>query len=157
MKIYTNKPKLVNDKILEEALKITKNNVKNVAVGIKFVTRFKIKSLNKKTRNVEKVTDVLSFPMLEGKKFNFLNECDDERDPYSKELYLGDIVICHHRAKKQAKEFGHTIEREICFLALHGFLHLLGFDHIEKEDETEMMGLAEELLKKFGITRGDNV
>ena len=58
---------------------------------------------------------------------------------------------------KQAKEFGHTIEREICFLALHGFLHLLGFDHIEKEDETEMMGLAEELLKKFGITRGDNV
>ncbi len=157
MKIYSNKPKLVNEKILEEALNATNNDVENVAIGIEFITRFKIKSLNKKIRNVNKVTDVLSFPMLEGEKFGFLRECDDERDPYSKELYLGDIVICCQRAKKQAKAFGHSIEREICFLTLHGFLHLLGFDHIEKKDETEMMGLAEEILKKFGITRGNNV
>ena len=167
MKIYSNKPNLVNVKILEEALKITKNNVKNVAVGIEFVPWYKIKSLNKKIRNINKVTDVLSFPMLSGKTsvtllifliflFNdFISQCDDERDPYSRELYLGDIVICNHRAKKQAKTFGHSIEREICFLTLHGLLHLLGFDHIEKNDEVEMMEIAEKILKKFGITRGE--
>lgn len=155
MKIYSNKPNLVNVKILEEVLKITKNNVKNVAVGIEFVPWYKIKSLNKKIRNINKVTDVLSFPMLEGKKFDFLSQCDDERDPYTKELYLGDIVVCYRRAKKQAKTFGHSIEREICFLTLHGLLHLLGFDHIEKNDEVEMMEIAEKILKKFGITRGE--
>lgn len=155
MKIYSNKPNLVNVKILEEALKITKNNVKNVAVGIEFVPWYKIKSLNKKIRNINKVTDVLSFPMLSGKKFDFLSQCDDERDPYTKELYLGDIVVCYRRAKKQAKTFGHSIEREICFLTLHGLLHLLGFDHIEKNDEVEMMEIAEKILKKFGITRGE--
>lgn len=155
MKIYSNKPNLVNVKILEEALKITKNNVKNVAVGIEFVPWYKIKSLNKKIRNINKVTDVLSFPMLSGKKFGFLSQCDAERDPYTKELYLGDIVVCYRRAKKQAKTFGHSIEREICFLTLHGLLHLLGFDHIEKNDEVEMMEIAEKILKKFGITRGE--
>lgn len=155
MKIYSNKPNLVNVKILEEALKITKNNVKNVAVGIEFVPWYKIKSLNKKIRNINKVTDVLSFPMIEGNKYDFLSKFDDERDPYTKELYLGDIVICHYRAKKQAKTFGHSIEREICFLTLHGLLHLLGFDHIEKNDEVEMMEIAEKILKKFGITRGE--
>ena len=155
MKIYSNKPNLVNVKILEEALKITKNNVKNVAVGIEFVPWYKIKSLNKKIRNINKVTDVLSFPMLSVKKFDFLSQCDDERDPYTKELYLGDIVVCYRRAKKQAKTFGHSIEREICFLTLHGLLHLLGFDHIEKNDEVEMMEIAEKILKKFGITRGE--
>ena len=91
--------------------------------------------------------------MLEGEKRGFLCDFDSERDPFSGELYLGDIVICLRRAKKQAKAFGHSLEREVCFLSLHGLLHLLGFDHIEQEDEKEMQALSENLLSKFGIKR----
>lgn len=157
MQIYSNKDKLVNAKLLEVALEKTGNNVENLAVGVLFVSSFKIKKLNKKSRQINKVTDVLSFPMLEGKKFEFLQDCDEERDPFSEELYLGDIVICKTRAKKQAKLFGHSFKREVGFLMLHGFLHLLGFDHIKSKDEKQMQKLAEEVLNQCGVLRGDNV
>lgn len=153
MKIYSNKPKFLKEQLFDEALKATDNQVKNVAVGVRFVSPLKIRSLNKKARGIDRVTDVLSFPMLEGEKRGFLRDFDSERDPFSGELYLGDIVICLRRAKKQAKEFGHSLEREVCFLSLHGLLHLLGFDHIEQEDEKEMQALSENLLSKFGIKR----
>lgn len=157
MQVYSNKQKLIKAKLLEVALEKTGNYVDNLAVGVLFVSALKIKKLNKKARQINKVTDVLSFPMLEGKKFEFLQNCDEERDPFSKELYLGDIVICKSRAKKQAKLFGHSVEREIGFLMLHGFLHLLGFDHIKPKDEKEMQNLAENILKECGVLRGDNV
>ena len=153
MKIYTNKPELLNQNIFDLALKLTDNFVENIAVGVQFVSSFKIKSLNKKIRGINKVTDVLSFPMLDAKKIHFLQDFDNERDPFSNELYIGDIAICLRRAKKQAKSFGHSVNREISFLALHGFLHLLGFDHLTKRDEKEMMSLAEKVLASFDIKR----
>ncbi len=153
MKIYTNKPELLNQNIFDLVLKLTDNLVENVAVGVQFVSSFKIKSLNKKIRGINKVTDVLSFPMLDAKKIHFLQDFDNERDPFSNELYIGDIAICLRRAKKQAKNFGHSVNREISFLALHGFLHLLGFDHLTKRDEKEMMSLAEKVLASFDIKR----
>lgn len=153
MKIYTNKPELLNQNIFDLVLKLTDNFVENIAVGVQFVSSFKIKSLNKKIRGINKVTDVLSFPMLDAKKIHFLQDFDNERDPFSNELYIGDIAICLRRAKKQAKNFGHSVNREISFLALHGFLHLLGFDHLTKRDEKEMMSLAEKVLASFDIKR----
>lgn len=153
MKIYTNKPVLLNQNIFDLVLKLTDNFVENIAVGVQFVSSFKIKSLNKKIRGINKVTDVLSFPMLDAKKIHFLQDFDNERDPFSNELYIGDIAICLRRAKKQAKNFGHSVNREISFLALHGFLHLLGFDHLTKRDEKEMMSLAEKVLASFDIKR----
>ena len=157
MKIYTNKNGAIKSELFDEALALTKNQVENLAVGVEFVSAFKIKALNKRIRGINKVTDVLSFPMLEGEKFEFLQACEEERDPFSSELYLGDIVICLRRAKKQAKDFGHSLERELAFLALHGFLHLLGFDHMKPEEEKEMQSLAEKVLAKFGLTRGEDV
>ncbi len=157
MKIYTNKPKLLKTEIFEKALKVTQNDVKDVCVGIKFVSKFKIKRLNKTFRGINKVTDVLSFPMFETTKFSTLQNFESERDPVTNQLEIGDIVICLARAKKQAKQYGHNLSREVNFLALHGFLHLLGFDHIKKSDEKEMFTLAETILSQAGLKRGENV
>ena len=109
-----------------------------------------IKRLNKEHRDIDKITDVLSFPMLEIKPGDNL---ENFKDDLFKEIFLGDIAICTNRAKQQAKEYGHSFKREVCFLALHGLLHLLGYDHIKKQDETKMMSLAETILKKSGIRR----
>lgn len=105
-----------------------------------------IHEINKEQRNVDRATDVLSFPMLEHK--NGVGEVDPlDIDPETGLLLLGDIIVSAERAVAQAKEYGHSIERELCFLVCHGFLHLRGFDHIESEDEKVMMATAEEILK----------
>ena len=130
---------------IQEIFKIALNqtNTKsNISVNITVVGRNKIKELNSEFRNVNKVTDVLSFPLL------------DEYDLHNGEILddsivtdLGDIVICKSRATEQAQEYGHSFEREFCFLALHGMLHVLGYDHIEKQDEVVMFKLQDEILK----------
>lgn len=157
MKIYTKKVglgfKSLFKKIFEKTLFITGNDVKDVSLSISFVDEEKIKELNKTHRNVDRVTDVLSFPMLDisykGKK---LEGFVDERDPNG-ELYIGDIVVCKEKAREQAKEYGHSYKREMAFLVVHGMLHVLGYDHIEKEDEKVMMKLAENILLNFNIKR----
>lgn len=121
---------------------------KGFSVNLKFVTNDEIQDLNKKYRDIDKVTDVLSFPNLElckGKNINIKN-LSKEINQEDGLVSLGDIAISKEVAKKQAKEYGHHFKREVCFLALHGFLHLLGFDHLTQEDEKEMQSLAEEIL-----------
>lgn len=157
MKVYTNKPKLLKIEVLEEALKITDNEVDCPAVGIRFVSKRKIRKLNKIHRGIDKATDVLSFPMFDTKRKGSLPSFVEERDPLTKELEIGDIIICLAVAKRQAKAYKHSLEREINFLALHGFLHLLGYDHMTKKDEKEMFSLAESILNQAGIKRGENV
>lgn len=126
-------------------------NFENVCVSVNFVTEEEIKALNKKFREIDRTTDVLSFPNLDKKADKNLSNF--QKEVVDGELFLGDIVICKKVAKKQAKEFGHSLKREVCFLALHGLLHLLGFDHIEKADEKLMTETAEKILQKFGVTR----
>ncbi len=157
MKIYTQKVNCCNKKLFLKTLKktlfITGNNVESVALGIKFVKAEEIQALNKEFRGVDKVTDVLSFPMLNiDYKGDKLSAFDDDRNPNG-ELYLGDIVVCKEKAKEQAKEYGHSFKREISFLVVHGYLHLLGYDHIEKTDEEIMMSVAENILLNFNIKR----
>ena len=161
MKIYTKKVGIIYkslfQKIFERTLYITGNLEKNVSLGISIVDEEEIKRLNKEHRNIDKVTDVLSFPMLDiDFKKSKLKDFENEREPNG-ELYIGDIVICKQKAKFQAKEFGHSLKREIAFLALHGMLHILGYDHIQKEDEKVMMGLAKNILLNLNIKRGKNV
>ena len=117
---------------------------KNFVVGIRFAGEKEIKNLNKKFRNIDRATDVLSFPIFD---FNV------ENLPQEDNIMLGDIVICKKIAKLQAKKFGHGTLREIIFLSLHGFLHLLGLDHEEKKDEEEMKAFSDEILKKAGVLR----
>ena len=122
-------------------------------VEITIVGEDKIKSTNKATRGIDKVTDVLSFPAINFKfPFN-ANDYIYDIDPETGKVMLGEIMLCEKRAKKQAKEFGHSVDREIGFLVLHGLLHLMGFDHMTKDEEKEMMSHAEEILKGLKLSR----
>ena len=144
--------KKVIEKMYEIAGQVLNENFKEVNLSINFVCEEKIKQLNKEFRNVDRVTDVLSFPNLNKNVDQTLKEFEQEKDEEGI-LFLGDIVICKKVAYKQAKEYGHSKKREICFLALHGLLHLLGYDHIEKKDEKLMTKTANSILEKFGVER----
>lgn len=101
-----------------------------------------IQRLNAGYRNIDRVTDVLTFPAWEGEAIL----CPPDG-------YLGDIAICYERAEEQAAEFGHSLERELAFLAAHGALHLLGYDHMKPEDEQKMIARQDEILNELGYTR----
>ena len=142
-------------KIFVCALETVGMDFKNFSVTLKFVKPEEIRTLNKDFRNIDKITDVLSFPNLEFVKgrLSSAKKLTGEFDPKDGLVPLGDIAICKAVAKVQAKEYGHSYKREVCFLALHGFLHLLGFDHIEKADEKEMLKLANKILTKEKVER----
>lgn len=128
---------------------------KRIKVNLSFVDEKTIRRLNKDTRNIDKVTDVLTYPYIELKPKEKLKLSDYklEIDPDDNRLLIGDIYICTKRAKEQSKEYGHSLNREMCFLFCHGLLHILGYDHIEKEDEEVMTKFQNEILDKLNIRR----
>ena len=148
-KIFPYKNKL--KKLFEVAADVLGEDFSFVNVSLNFVSENEIKRLNNQFRQIDKVTDVLSFPLLEKQASQKLTDFDSER--VDGVLFLGDIVLCKKKAISQAKEFGHSTKREICFLALHGLLHLLGYDHIQEEDEKLMQEKANKILEKFGVGR----
>ena len=150
------KYKKIIRKIYEKAFEMTENQVDGIEVTISFVDGQTIQKYNKQHRDVDRETDVLSFPMLNIHYAQKVEEFAGEIMPDGS-LYLGDVVICKKVAKRQAKEYGHKTKREVAFLALHGLLHLLGYDHIEKDDEKVMMAKSEEILSACDIKRGENV
>lgn len=112
--------------------------------------------LNKEFRNIENATDVLSFPMADFKKagdFTFLENEEGYFHPETGELVLGDIVISKEKVVSQAEEFGHSIEREFAFLITHSMLHLMGYDHMEEGERSEMEQMQREILDKLKILR----
>ena len=125
-----------------------------LCIEISLVEEQEIQALNRTYRGVDKVTDVLSFPSMEEIKGKALRakehplELDEEG-----RLFLGSIAICASRAKEQAKEYGHSYERELYYLATHGVLHCLGYDHEEEEDKKEMRAREEEVMQKLKLTR----
>ena len=124
-------------------------------ISLSFLTEEEIKEVNSSSRNVNEITDVLSFPYLEnikGKKIK-LSDYKTDINPVTKCLMLGEINICLKRAKEQAEEYGHGVIRECAYLALHGLLHVLGYDHILEEDRQEMRKAEEEILTELGINR----
>ena len=122
---------------------------------LEFVTKDEIKDLNKEFRNKEEVTDVLSFPNLELKRGEIITPKTHPLDvnPETGRVNIGSIAVCMDIAKDQAKEYGHSDEREIAFLTLHGLLHLLGHTHDEVHEREVMESLQEEILAKLGLTR----
>lgn len=127
----------------------------NIEVNIAVVSKLKIKHLNAKFRNTNKVTDVLSFPNLLPydqvgmglivDKLSVENYPQDT-NPLTGNLILGDIYICLSRVRKQGRMFGHGFERELSYLSLHGLLHLLGYDHMTPEDKKVMRKIEEKIL-----------
>lgn len=125
-------------------------------VSLTLVDEETIKEINNETRNIDKVTDVLSFPMLElpsPSDFSNVEEDDGNFDYETGEALLGDIVICVQKVKAQAVEFGHDEKREYAFLIAHSMLHLFGYDHMSEEEEKVMFSRQEEILSSLGITR----
>lgn len=129
----------------EEAL--TEEQIEdNAEVSVTVVDNTEIRELNREHRNKDSVTDVLSFPMSEDGEFDV--------NPDTGRIMLGDIVISAPRAEEQAKEYGHSLMRELCFLATHSMFHLLGYDHeVSDEDEKIMFDKQGRVLEKLGITR----
>ena len=145
--------KLIKE-IYNKAIEMTDNNDMNgLWVTVSFENEARVQQLNDQFRKINKPTDVLSFPMLDIAYPQKLKEYKNEVAPDGS-LYLGDIVICPKIAKMQAKYYKHSKKREIGFLALHGLLHLLGYDHIEKEDEEIMTKTSENILQSLNIKRG---
>lgn len=132
------------EKVISEALRYEGVN-DNTEVSVTIVDNEEIRKINNKFRNIDRATDVLSFPLID-----FDNESlpDD-----GSKIYLGDIIISIERAKEQAKEYGHSIDREIGFLTAHSMLHLLGYDHMVPEEEKDMFAKQEEILNNLGLRR----
>ena len=139
---------LTNEKLkeIEELNDYTKYlfdymNIKNAVMSIIIVDNKEIHRINKEYRNIDRETDVISFALEEGETFD---------EPYKT---LGDIYISIDKVYEQAKEYGHSVKRELFFLVTHGFLHLLGYDHMKKEDEEVMFPLQEKILDNYGVRR----
>lgn len=128
------------EKTIREVLNVEKIE-DNVEVSLSIVDKDEIHILNRDYRDVDRPTDVLSFPMDE-KGF------DQEGNPI---LLLGDIVICLDVAKEQAEDFGHSLEREMMYLICHSTLHLLGYDHIDEADKSKMRTKEKEIMKNLGV------
>lgn len=128
-------------------------------ITLSVVSKNTIQELNRETRNIDKVTDVLSFPNIEFDTIGDFSSLDEESvhydyfDPDSDNLILGDIVICYDRAAEQSEEYGHSLEREMLFLTAHSILHLLGYDHMEEDERTVMEAKQREILDLLGIHR----
>ncbi|MCD8041050.1 MAG: rRNA maturation RNase YbeY [Clostridia bacterium] len=125
-----------------------------LAAEIVFTDEEEIKNLNRQFRNKDAVTDVLSFPSLDDIRGKKLLKADFPLDiGEDKRLFIGSIAICTKRAQEQAAEYGHSYERELNYLAVHGLCHLLGYDHEDESDKKEMRAKEERILQKMGITR----
>lgn len=136
---------LVN-KLVQHAAKV-ENIEEGSEVSITFVTNKAIHEINREYRDKDQPTDVISFALEE------LGEGEIQIIGEGIPRILGDIIISIDRTKEQAEEYGHSFERELGFLAVHGFLHLLGYDHMTEEDEKEMFGKQDEILSTFGLKR----
>ena len=121
---------------------------KEVEISLSFTTDELIKEINCKHRNMDKATDVLSFPMYEKQELSDINTSISNFP-----VALGDIVVSVERAFSQAEEYGHSFEREMAFLVCHSMFHLLGYDHMTKQEEGLMMEKQNMVLEALGINR----
>lgn len=120
----------------------------NLYVSITLTVPEVIREINLKYRKIDRATDVLSFPMFEKEEIDNII-----KNNYDFEDCLGDIVISIPKVQEQANEYGHSFERELSYMCVHGFYHLMGYDHIKDEDKAEMRKKEDEILNKLGITR----
>ena len=133
---------------------------KKCEVSLVFVDNKQIKEINNETRNIDRATDVLSFPMLDypnGKVYKDVYTGKEMDKTYfdGEELILGDIVLSLERAEEQRVEFNHSFNRECSYLVVHSVLHLLGYDHMEEEEKKVMRAREEDILSKLKLTRND--
>ena len=126
----------------------------DLSAELLLVSEEEIRQLNARERGVDSVTDVLSFPSMDGIKGQpILAEEHGEELDEDGNVFLGSIVICEKRAREQAQEYGHSFERELWYLAVHGILHCLGYDHMTEEEKREMREKEESVMHKLDLRR----
>ena len=136
-------------KVVEKCFEEEGISASKLCLTITLTTPENIKKINKEYRNIDKETDVLSFPMFEKQE---LDEIIAKRK-FEHEDVLGDIVISIARVEEQAKEYGHSFERELSYMVVHGFYHVMGYDHIKEEDKQKMRPKEEKILNALKILR----
>ncbi len=141
------------EKVLAKGLEMEEITVP-VEISVTITTPEEVHRLNREFRDIDRTTDVLSFPLVEFDSDD-LNACIEqaEWDPDEDCVVLGDIILNYNQALVQAEEYGHSAERELAFLTIHSLLHLLGYDHMEEEEEKTMRAHQERVLAALSITR----
>lgn len=136
-------------KVLTECFNEEELDKTKLYVEITLTTPEQIRKINKEFRNIDKATDVLSFPMFEKQEL----EQGLKNNIFNIEDALGNIVISLEKVEEQAKEYGHSFERELSYMIVHGFYHLMGYDHIKEDDKIQMRQKEENILNKLKIIR----
>lgn len=144
-----NKYEPIIKKVLEACFEEEKLKDSKLYITVTLTNPENIKKINKEYRNIDRATDVLSFPMFEKDE---LDKKIKENDFLNEDI-LGDLVISIEKVEEQAKEYGHSFERELSYMVVHGFYHLMGYDHIEQKDKEIMRPKEEKILNKLKITR----
>lgn len=142
-KTYETIIKQVIDKCFET------ENLKNLYISITLTTPENIRKINNKYRKIDKPTDVLSFPMFEKEEIGLV--CKEDFKGIRE--VLGDVIISIEQVKKQAKEYEHSFERELAYMVVHGFYHLMGYDHIKEDEKNQMRAKEENILTQLDINR----
>ena len=137
------------NKVINECFEVEKLLNSKLYISITLTTPENIRNINKEYRNIDKETDVLSFPMFEREELNEKIKTND----FKKMDILGDMIISIPKVKEQAIEYGHSFERELAYMVVHSFYHLMGYDHIKKEDKEEMRQKEEYVLNILNIRR----
>lgn len=145
----------IADKVINAALDYEKCPYES-EISLTLTDNEGIHRINKEFRDIDRPTDVLSFPMVEYEvpgEFDFLEDADEFFNPETGELMLGDIVISLDKVEEQAESYGHSVTREYAFLIAHSMLHLMGYDHMEENEAKIMEFKQEEILSILGIGR----
>lgn len=137
------------EQVVQKALEVEVED--DYEVSISFVDNQEIRELNKQYRDKDTATDVLSFPLMEFEETE--ENYSNEEEYVQEDKLLGDIVISLEKAQEQAIEYGHSFERELAFLTVHGVLHLIGLDHEDEEQEKEMLQRQDKILQLLDIKR----
>ncbi len=140
------------EKVVDTCFKEENLIYTNLYLNVILTNPENIRKANKEYRNIDKETDVLSFPMFQKQEIEDLIE-KSKTDEQVVEDVLGDIIISIPRVEEQAKDYGHSFERELAYMVVHGFYHLMGYDHIKEEDKKIMRPKEEYILNKLNITR----
>lgn len=149
----------LTEKVIQKCFEVENINPTSLYICVTFTTPENIRQANKQYRNIDKETDVLSFPMFEKEeldkmiKGHTLEEWKQEMKNEVLQEILGDIIISIEKVEEQAKEYGHSFERELAYMLVHGFYHLRGYDHMEEDEKKIMREKEENVLSQLEIMR----
>ncbi len=136
------------DRVITKCFEVEKLQKTKMYISVTLTTPEQIRKINNEFRQVDKETDVLSFPMFEKEEI-----LEIKKKTSKFEEALGDIIVSVDRVKEQAKEYGHSFERELAYMIVHGFYHLMGEDHMKEDEKAQMRAKEENVLKLLDITR----